>query len=141
MGSDFFYEDLKDREPDKDTHKIAGTGEIGGQECTILVSTPVDSDNSVYARRVSWVHEKTLIPLRVDYYKKGKKTPIKRLQARKLKKVQGYWVVLDSTMHDLETGSKTLLRTNTIKFDQGLPDSLFSRRGLADESIGQKFLP
>ena len=34
VGSDFFYEDLRDREPDMDTHTIAGGEKVGGLDCS-----------------------------------------------------------------------------------------------------------
>lgn len=141
VGSDIFYEDLRDREVDMDHHRLFGKGKAGGLMCDILVSTPVDPDNSVYSKRVSWVHPKTLIPLRVDYYKKGRKKPVKRMKARKIKKVQGYWTVMDSTMYDLKTGHKTRLITKAIKYDQGIPEALFSRQALADDSRERRYRP
>lgn len=141
VGSDFFYEDLRDREPNMDTHKITGVEKVAKLDCYVLESTPVDKKNSVYRKRVSWVHKDTLIPLKVEYYGKRGDKPIKRLQARKLQKIQGYWTVLNSTMFDLKTGHKTLLATQRLKYDQGLPEELFSRRGLSDSSQQQKYLP
>ena len=141
VGSDLYYEDLQDREVDMDHHRLAGKGKAGGQMCDILVSTPVDPGNSVYSKRISWIHPKTLIPLRVDYYKKGQKKPIKRLTVRKLKKIQGYWTVLDSTMHDLKTGHKTRIATKAIKYDQGIPATLFTDQALADDSREKRFRP
>ena len=141
VGSDFYYEDLRDREVEMDHHRLAGKGKVGSLQCDILVSTPVDPDNSVYAKRVSCIHRKTLIPLQVDLYTKFGKKPIKRLRARKIKKIQGYWTVLDSTMYDLKTGHRTTLETEKIKYDQGLPDGLFSQQGLSDDSREKRFRP
>jgi len=141
VGSDLYYEDLRDREVDMDHHRLAGKGKAGGQVCEILVSTPVDPENSVYSKRISWIHTKTLIPLRVDYYKRGRKKPIKRMRVRKLKKIQGYWTVLDSIMYDLKTGHKTRIATKAIKYDQGLTGALFSDQSLADDSREKRFRP
>jgi outer membrane lipoprotein-sorting protein len=141
VGSDFYYEDLRDREPDMDTHRLIGEGKVGGVACEILLSEPVDPGNSIYSKRISWIHRKTLTPLRVDLYVKGRKKPVKRLLARRLKKIQGYWTVLQSTMYDLQTGHKTQLATSRIRFDQGIPESLFSRRGLSDPSREKQYVP
>lgn len=141
VGSDFFYEDLRDREVEMDYHRHAGKGKVGKIPCEILVSTPKESDNSIYSKRISWVHRKSLVPLRIDFYKKGKKKPIKRLRARKLKKKDGFWTVMDSTMYDLKSGHRTRLVTKRIKYDQGLPDSLFTQRALSDDAREQAFRP
>lgn len=34
----------------------------------VLESIPKSEDNSVYDKRISWIHIKTLIPVRVDFY-------------------------------------------------------------------------
>ena len=114
VGSDFFYEDLRDREPEMDVHTIAGEEKVSGLDCVKLVSVPVDRSNSVYSQRIAWIHRDTLQPLRIDFFQKGREEPVKRLMARKLKKIQGYWTVLDSTMYDLRAGTKTLLATQRI---------------------------
>lgn len=134
VGSDFTYEDLRDREPDMDEHDIDGVTKVGGQECTVLISVPNNPDNSSYSKRVSCVHIDTLIPLRIEFYKNGQEKPVKRLLVEKLKKVQGYWTVLQSTMYDLESGSQTRLVAVKLKYDLGLPDNLFSKRWLSDPS-------
>lgn len=141
VGSDFFYEDLRDREPDMDRHELGGEEKVGGLKCVKLISTPVDPSNSVYSKRIYWIHPDTLLPLRIDFYEKRRKEPTKRMMARKLKKVQGYWTVFDSTMYDLRSGSTTLLATRAIRYDQDIPDSLFSVRGLSDESRQQRYVP
>ena len=36
VGSDFTYEDLRDREPDMDNHELAGTEKVGGLASSLL---------------------------------------------------------------------------------------------------------
>lgn len=141
VGSDFFYEDLKDREVGMDYHLFKGQSKVGKIKCQVLVSTPREVSNSVYSKRVSCIHSKILVPLRVDFYKKGRRKPIKRLRARKIKKIQGIWTVLDSTMYDLKTGHQTQLFTKRIKYNQGLPDGLFTQQALSDDSKERAYRP
>ena len=141
VGSDFFYEDLKDREVEMDHHLLSGQGKVGEIACQVLVSTPRDSDNSVYSKRVSCIHPKLLIPLRIDLYDKDQNQPVKRLLARKIKKIQGYWTILDSTMYDLKTGHQTQLFTKRIKYNQNLPDALFTQQALSDDSKERAYRP
>jgi len=141
VGSDYQYEDLTDREVDMDHHRIIGEEKVSGIKCTLLESTPVKKSNSIYSKRVSCIHPKIFVPLRIDYYDRKKKTPIKQLKARKIKKVQGYWTIFDSTMYNLKTGHSTKLITTDIKYDQGIPDNLFSQRGLSDDSREKMYRP
>jgi hypothetical protein len=141
VGSDLYYEDLQEREVDQDSHRILGSGKVSGVPSIVLESTPVDPDSSVYSKRLSWIHEKTLIPLRVDYYKAGDEKPVKRLKVAKIKKIQGFWTVVDSTVTDLKSGHQTRMQTEAIVYDRALPEKLFSRQALADKSHEVKYRP
>lgn len=141
VGSDLFFEDLRDREVDMDHHFLQGEGKIGKIKTKILVSTPVDRKNSVYSKRVSWIHPKTLIALRVDLYRGRAKQPVKRLTVKRLKRIQGYWTVLDSVMEDLKTGHTTRITLSKVKYNQGIPERLFSSQSLADENAETAFRP
>ncbi|MEZ5529363.1 MAG: outer membrane lipoprotein-sorting protein [Porticoccaceae bacterium] len=141
VGSDFYYEDLTSREVSMDHHAIIGEDKIGGASCILLESIPVSKKNSVYSKRVSCIHPKILVPLRIDYYENGRDKPSKRLQARKIKRIQGYWTIFDSTMYNLKTGNSTKLITVDIRYDQGIPDNLFSQRGLSDDSRETPYRP
>lgn len=141
VGSDFYYEDLMDREVGMDYHFFKGKGRIGKIPCDILISTPRNASSSVYSKRMSCIHRGTMIPISVDYYVGGSEKPVKRLRARKIKKVQGFWTVFDSTMYDLKTGHMTQLFTTKIKYNQGIQDRLFSQRSLADDSYEKTFRP
>lgn len=141
VGSDLYYEDLRDREVDMDRHLYKGKGKLGKLVCKILESTPVDPGNSVYTKRVSWVHPRTLIPLRVDLYQGDSKKPVKRLRVRRIRRIQGYWTVIDSTMTDLESGHVTRIRYSKVKYNQGIPDEVFSSRSLADEGAALPYRP
>ncbi len=141
VGSDFYYEDLRDREVNMDHHRIVGNDNVGGVDCVLLESVPVERSNSVYSKRVSCIHTKLMLPLQIDFYQKKSKKPMKRLQAKKIKKVQGYWTIFDSTMENLKTGHSTKLITTDILYDQNIPDDLFSQRGLSDDSRETAFRP
>lgn len=141
VGSDLFFEDLRDREPEMDRHMIRGEKKLGKLPTTVMESEPVDSDNSVYTKRVSWVHRGTLIPLRVDFYQAHSQKPVKRLSVKRIKKIQGFWTVTDSVMTDLESGHTTRITQAKIKYNQDVPERLFTSQALADESTEAKFRP
>ena len=141
VGSDIYYEDLRKRDVKKDQHRITGNGKVGKIDTKILESIPLDPDNSVYSKRISWVHMNSLTPLQVDYYTTGSETPVKRMKVKKLKKVQGYWTVLDSTVYDLRSEHQTRLVIQAIKFDQRLPEKLFSRQTLSDTRMEETYRP
>ena len=141
VGSDLFFEDLRDREVAMDSHRLQGEGKVGKLLCKILVSKPVDANNSVYTQRISWIHPKTLIPLRVDLYQAHSKKPVKRLTVRRIKRIQGFWTVLDSSMADLESGHVTRITQTAVKYNQKIPNRLFTSQSLADDSAEARYRP
>lgn len=141
VGSDLYYEDLRDRPVDKDKHVLRGQEEIAGVRCDVLESVPVDADNSVYGKRVSWIHPQTLIALRVDFYPKHGDEPIKRSEVHRIENIQDYWTVMDSTMTDLKTGHKTRMSVDKIVYDQDLPKDLFSQQALEDPARQRSYRP
>ncbi|MBU2704450.1 outer membrane lipoprotein-sorting protein [Zooshikella marina] len=140
VGSDLFYEDLQNRIYTKDQHKILGEEVINKLPTTILESIPKNARDSVYSKRLSWIHRPSLTALRIDYYQGGSQ-PIKRLTVNKLAKKQGYWTVMESVVKDLKTGHSTVMRIKHIAYDQNLPDSLFTTQTLEDPAKEVAYRP
>lgn len=141
VGSDFFYEDLRDREPELDTHRLIGKGVYAGTTCDLLESTPVDPDNSVYARRLSWIDPQSLLALRVDFFAADSTEPIKRYTVNTKAVIDGYWTVTEATMRDLVSAHETRLTVERVVYDRGIPPRLFSRATLEDPSRDMRHRP
>lgn len=141
VGSDYYFEDLRDRKPALDKHRVIGAESIEGAECDILESLPADPENSVYVRRVSWIERSTLLPLRVEFYESDVARPSKRLVVHKRVRQQGFWTVMDSTMFDLVASHETRLAVSRVVYDRGLPPGLFSTKALSDERQERDYRP
>ena len=142
VGSDIYYEDLQDRKVEMDRHRLLGDAEISGAPALLLESIPVDPANSTYGKRVSWIHEPSLLPLRIDFYAPGgEDEPVKRMEVSRLEQIQGYWTVMDSTFTDVGSGHHTRLVVERVVYDQGLPDALFTSRMLEDPERESVFRP
>ncbi len=133
VSSDVYFEDLQDRKVNQDTHTYLGKEKYDGVLCDKLESIPTDPSNSSYTKKITWVHPETLIPVRVDFYR-GKDTPMKRQIVKRIDNVQGFWTVMETKIEDLETGHETHLRAEKVKYDVGVPDSLFSQNVLQTPS-------
>lgn len=132
VGSDILYEDLRDREVNKDTHKILRKEKYNKMDTIVMESIPVDPDNSVYDKKIAWIHPKTLLALKVDIYQNGAKAPVKRVLAKQIEKKQGFWTVMKSVVRDLKSKHETHLQIQRIKYDQNVPKMLFSLKYLED---------
>ena len=141
VNSDYYYEDLRDRQVNKDQHRILGREELAGVACEILESTPTDPGNSVYTKRISWIDPLTQLPMRVDFFEKHQDQPSKRLLVVKREKIQGYWTVMDSTLTTLGNGHQTRLTLERTQYDRGLPARLFTNQVLEDESAEDDYRP
>ena len=141
VGSDLYFEDLQERKPAQDRHRLLGRETVNGVACEILESIPIDAGNSVYRKRVSWADPQTLLVHRVDYFERDETTVSKRWLLLGTKRIQGYWTVTDSQMSDLNTGHETRMTVQSATYDRKLPARLFTPQALADESIESEFRP
>jgi len=132
VGSDILYEDLRDRAVDMDKHTILRKEKFNKMDTIVMESIPVDPDNSVYDKKISWIHPKTLLALKVDIYQNGSKVPVKRVLSKQIEKKQGFWTVMKSVVRDLKSKHETHLQTQRIKYDQNVPKALFSLKYLED---------
>jgi len=141
VGSDLYFEDLQERKPSKDRHRLLGRQTESGILCEVLESVPLDTDDSVYSKRISWIDPATAIVQRVDYFEKDPDTPSKRWLLRSKKRNQGYWTITDSRMIDLASGHETRMVVDVALYDQKLPAKLFTSQALADESLESEYRP
>ena len=130
VQSQLYYEDLQARLPSEDSHRLLEDGNYQGIPTRVLESVPAEPASSVYTKRVSWIHPDFLVPLRVDFYEGGAE-PSKRLEVLRLDEIQGYWTVTDSMMTDLEGGASTRITVDTIRYDIGLAEDMFTTTALA----------
>lgn len=141
VGSDLFYEDLQDRKVEMDEHRHLGEDTLHDSPVERLESIPIEPANSVYGKRLSWIHSDTLLPLRIDFFMPGRDEPAKRLEVHRIESIQGYWTVMDSTMTDLDSGHQTRMTAERVRYDQGLPDALFSQQTLTDPARERPYRP
>ena len=141
VGSDLYFEDLQERKPSRDRHRLLGRQTENGLLCEVLESVPLEAGDSVYRKRISWIDPATAIPQRVDYFEKDASTPSKRWLLRSKKRNQGYWTITDSRMTDLASGHETRLVVDSALYDQKLPAKLFTSQALADESLESEYRP
>ncbi|MDP1648560.1 MAG: outer membrane lipoprotein-sorting protein [Rubrivivax sp.] len=141
VGSDLYYEDLQERKPARDRHRLIGRETVNGIACEILESTPLDAADSVYLKRISWIDPQTLLAYRIDYFERDPAAPSKRWELLAHKRIQGYWTATDSRVTDLNTGHSTRLTVEKAVYDRRLPAKLFTPQALADEALESEYRP
>lgn len=135
MGSDFTYADMTKRDIDYYDYKILKEDEVNGHPVWVIQSI-ANNEKEIretgYTKSVMFVRKDNFVVVRsVNWVKKGKY--LKYMDVKKLEKIDGIWVATEtimSTKKGKRTRHKTVMRTKNIKFNQRLPDDLFSVRYL-----------
>jgi hypothetical protein len=140
-GSELYFEDLQQRQPGLDRHRLLGRETVDGVVCEVLESVPIDAASSAYRRRVSWIDPQTLLVMRVDFFERDPGVPSKRWLLGSRRQVQGYWTVTESRMTDLGSGRETRMLVEQVQYDRRLPARLFTPQALADERLEAEHRP
>ncbi|MCK5153798.1 MAG: outer membrane lipoprotein-sorting protein [Spirochaetales bacterium] len=126
MGSDFTYDDLGERHPSLDTHKILREETVNGEDCYVVESISKDSDY-FYARTITWVVKDEWFGMKREFYDEDDEF-LKILTINEYKKVNGYWVIPEMEMYNEQKDHTTLMQLDDIKIGDGIKDSQFTER-------------
>ncbi len=125
VGSDFFYEDVSGRDINADQHELVKTTD----KYYVLKSTPRDPDSVEFKYFTMWIHRDDFIPVKIEYFdKSGRK--YREYEALEIKNVQGYPTITKARLKNLKTGGETTVAYRDVKYDIGLPESIFTERYL-----------
>ncbi|RMF92105.1 MAG: outer membrane lipoprotein-sorting protein [Nitrospinota bacterium] len=125
VGSHFFYEDVSGRNPAEDVHELVKTT----KNYYVLKNTPKNPEAVEFAYYLVWIHRKTFIPVKTEYYDASGKL-YRVYEALKVETIQGYPTVTRSRMRDLQRQGETVIAYTGVTYDIGLPDDIFSERYL-----------
>ncbi len=130
VNTDFSYEDMQRRRPDEDDHVISGEREYLGRSVFILESIP-KSGTSQYGKRISYIEKESMVTVFIDYYDR-KFRRIKEFRVYELTKIDGVWTAMKIEMNDLQAKHRTRMAIISVRYNQGVEDSLFEVRHLED---------
>lgn len=128
MGSDFNYDDLGDRHPSEDLHKLLREESVGGKACYVVESTP-KNDDYTYSKTISWIMKDNYIGIQREFYDEDGKL-LKKLLVKKYDKIDGFWIILETEMSNVQKNHKTEMKFENILLNQGINDSKFTERGM-----------
>lgn len=132
MGSDFTYDDLGDRHPNLDTHKILREESIDGKACYVVESVPKDA-NYMYSKTITWVMKDNFLGLKREFFDDRGRL-LKTLSLKNYERISGFWTILEVEMHNVQRNHRTNMKFTNVKKNQGIPDSKFTERSM---SLGQ----
>lgn len=126
MGSDFTYDDLGERHPDEDQHKLLRTETLQGEECYVVESTSKEP-GYMYSKTVSWIIKDKWIGLKKEFYDEDSDF-LKTLHVKKYEKVEGFWTILHSVMKNDQKNHKTIMEYKDVEINTGIRDDYFTER-------------
>jgi len=126
MGSDFTYDDLGDRHPAEDEHKLLREEKFNGEDCYVVESIPKEEEY-MYSRTVTWIIKDKWIGLKKEFYNEDEDF-LKTLTVKKYEKIKDYWIILHSQMHNIQKDHTTDMLLENLQVDIGVPGSKFTER-------------
>ncbi|GHV70912.1 outer membrane lipoprotein-sorting protein [Spirochaetia bacterium] len=130
MGTDLSYDDISStsRSVDRDTHRILPEGSHNGNACYVIESTPVDS-GFAYSKMIQYIDKNNFVAWKIELYNK-RNVHVKTMETVELKDVQGRLTAMVIRMSSLQAGTFTTVNTEVIKYDDPVPEGVFTARYL-----------
>ena len=126
MGSDFTYDDLGDRKPTDDIHKILREEKYNGEDCYVIESTPKDEDY-MYSKTITWIVKDKWIGLKKDFYDEDG-DHLKTLKVNKYQDINGFLIITHTEMDNVQKEHKTVMELTNVKINSGISKSKFTER-------------
>src|SRR5512133_523628 len=131
MGSDLSYEDMMDDRKLTDIYsaKIIREETIEGRNTWVLELTAKVADVAYYRQNV-WIDRERFVPLKQELFGRSGQL-LKRTELSDVKNIQGRWFPTTIKYKDmLKEGNGTEFKMTSIKFDQDIPDYVFTKASL-----------
>jgi len=131
MGSDLSYEDMMDDRKLTEIYDATVIGEemLDGRNSFILDLKAKVEDVAYYSRKI-WIDIEYFVPLKEDLFAKSGQL-LKRTTLSDIKKIQGRWFPTVMIYKDmLKQGDGTEFRITSLKFDQEIPEYIFTKAAL-----------
>lgn len=126
MGSDFTYEDLGERHPNLDTHRIIDTETREGRTVYVVESVPKKGSSS-YGKTISWIAEDIWLGLKREFYDSSGKH-VKTLEVDDYQQIDGFWTIRRMTMTTIKSDHSTTMELSDFQFNTGLSENNFTER-------------
>ncbi len=129
VGSDFTYEDVSGRELAVDTYTLVREEQLNGRNCYVVKSVPKEAKSAGYGEKLSWIDVENFLPLKEEYTdKRGKLDRV--FTTDEVKVINGIPTAVKRTMKNLQNGHRTEVAFESVSYNSGLPDDLFTERSL-----------
>jgi outer membrane lipoprotein-sorting protein len=126
MGTDFSYDDISsmDRNVAMDTHALLREETLNGTPCYVIESVPKDSGYQ-YAKTIAWIDKAQSLIYKSEMYNRRGEI-VKVMEMSDYKDVQGRLTPIETKVSTLSTGTSTTIYMDIIKYDDPIPEGVFT---------------
>jgi outer membrane lipoprotein-sorting protein len=125
VGAHYFYEDVSGRSPTDDTHELLETTD----EFYVLRHEPKTGQSVEFTSYVTWIDRASFLPMKIEY-ENASGTLYRRVEVLKVEDIDGHPTVVASRVSDLLGNGTTDMQFRYIKYDNGIPEQVFTERSL-----------
>lgn len=129
MGTDFAHEDMRPEALARHAYTLVRSEVVEGHDTFVIEARPATPDlarDSGYGFRTLWIRKDTYVTVKIDYYDKAGRR-LKVLTPREYVNVLGSaWRANEMEMHDVQAGSRTIMRVERRTVNGGLKEGFFT---------------
>jgi len=139
MGSDFNYADMTRKNLDAYTFLLVKEEEVRGAKTWLIEAIPAtekEITETGYTKSLLFVQQDTFMVVRAVHWVKGGGR-LKYLDTPRIEQIDGVWTATEMTMttkHGKTTEHHTILRFRDVRYNQPMPDDMFTLRRLEQGS-------
>jgi hypothetical protein len=124
---DFPLEDYVDIPPETESYRLLSSEEFDDTTCYLIESTP-HREEVPFGKRVSYIDQQNLIPLKVNYFdKKGALWKVLRITWQN---ISGVWFWKKAVVENVQEEYSTYIIIEEVKFNSDLNEREFTRIAL-----------
>jgi len=126
MGTDFSYDDISsmDRDVSLDTHTFLREETLNGKLCYVIQSVPKNSSFQ-YSKTIVWIDKTSFLIYKSEMYNRRNELA-KVMEMTDFKDVQGRLTPMKTKISTVGTGTSTTIYMDIIKYDEQIPEGVFT---------------
>lgn len=131
--SDFSLPDYIDINVDEETHQLLSSKEYEGNTCFLVESVPT-KQKLIYGKRISWIDQQRVIPLKIEYY--DKEGNLWKTLHIEWQNKDGLWFWKKAEVENIKVDYKTFINIEEVRVNIGLRERDFTKVSLETKELG-----
>jgi len=125
VGSHFYYEDVSGRNPQEDNFTLVNEDKAA----YVINAKPKDAQSVEFSHYTVKIDKNNFLPIETTYFDHNNQAT-RKMAVLQVQEINGIPTVMKSRITNLGNNSYTEMQFRHVKYNVGLPDSLFSERSM-----------